>query len=1785
MSKFKEYLNSIDNKKKIIFASSIGAVFLITGSIASYIIWNVSIPTNNNLDEPKRELIVQEVAENVNKYNGDKKDFHFNKYWADISGGIYTINEKDNSTYIQYKKNMGNEWTYMAAPVEGKFSDFKYINLKVTGEKGKKLFLKIEESAIELKAKFFTLNGNEQILTMDISDVKSKKKLDALKQIMLFASPGEIEDGSFSILDAWFSTESPTVNRYLGDKEDFHFNKYWEDIFNHGVSIEENNEITSMTFEKQPDNNWILASTAVDGKFSDFNYVTLNVKGEAGQKFLLKLENGDNVYGEKLVELSGEEESVVVELKKDVDGLDSLKEVRVFPNAGEPEGGKLDIIDAWFSVEKPEGLKEAGEAAPSGTDSSYINGWKIEEWTKYDFKDINGLTKVTYDNPAPWANFTYNVEGKISGNNIFNLYLNSEGCDHVMIKLRGKFKNIDPVGGFNVYEEVEIFNGKIKQGETNLQVDITDAIKELGYVSDVVMFVESNQDVKELDRVGSLTFGQPKFTFGEVVNNESSSNNEWVVGEWTGYTSEIKDGFTRIKYDNVEPWANISYNIKNLLKDNNILELKLNSNGCDHIQIKLRGKYLNSDPGYKVYEEALVFDGKLNNGEKVLKLDLTEAINQLGRQNITDIMMFIESNQLVNGLDRKGSLDIYTPIFKKGVIADSNTENPSNPNQNSNEWIVEEWTGYTSEIKSGFTIIKYDNIEPWANIRYNIKNLLKDNNVLELKLNSNGCDHVQIKLRGKYLNSDPGYKVYEEVLVFDSKINSGEKTLKLDLTEAINQLGRKNVTELMMFIESNQTISGLDRKGSLDIYTPIFKKEAIVNPTPETPEQSENEEKNKWVVEAWTGYKAEIKDGFTRIQYDNVQPWASITYNIKDMLKDNSTLELKLNSNGCDHVQIKIRGKYLNSDPGYKVYEEELAFEGKLTSGEKVLKIDLKDIINKLGRENITDIVMFVESNDTIEGLDKKGSLDIYTPVFNKEVVVNPNPEQPEETPIEDTSEWEVGIWTGYIAEINDGFTRIKYDNPAPWANINYNVKDLVKDNNILELKLNSDGCEYIQIKLRGKYLNSDPGYEVYEEETIFDGKINNGESTLNLNLKDAIDKLGRENISDIIMFIDSSQLVNVLDRKGSLDIHKPIFKKGDIINPEQPETPNENNGEWVVGEWTGYNVEIKDGFTRVQYDNPAEWANINYNIKELLQDNTTLQLKLNSDGCDHVQIKIRGRYLNNDPGYDVYEEKIIFDEKITNGEKAIELDLTDVIDELGRENITDIVMFVESNESIDGLDRKGSLDIYTPVFSKEAAEKPNPEQPEDSIPDYTPGGDENVDTSVNGWLIQSWTGYKSENKNEFTRISYNNPEPWASITYNIKDMLKDNNTLELKLNSDGCDHLLIKIRGKYLNSDKGYAEYEEETIFDEKINIGKNTLDLNLKNAIDELGRENITDIIMFIESSQAVNDLDRKGSLDIYKPVFKEVEDKPEQPSEVITGTKKYELDITKEQLEELGGKITDVILFVESDESLKDIDRTGEIELLETALLNEEGKKQKINNWTTDLGWNQYQILTEETKTIIKYNNVENWATIWGKVSEDNTYNSKISIIFNTNGCDHLMVKLKGESGKEIELGKDYVKNMITSEKPEEEQPEAPEELVNNLVKLDVNDEILSKLGGAIKNILIFVESNPYGGEFDRSGKLEIVETTFKNELGDTININNWTTDLGWNQYQISNENNKTMIEYNNVQDWAHIKSEDIDYKEGYNKIEFKLNSIGCDHVTIKLVGINEVEEEVKNITLKQ
>ena len=89
MSKFKEYLKTMDKRKKYAGISAIGVVAFAVLGLGIYNIINSKAVNTDSA--PQRELIIQQGVENVNKYTGDKKDFHFNKYWADRSGGIYTI--------------------------------------------------------------------------------------------------------------------------------------------------------------------------------------------------------------------------------------------------------------------------------------------------------------------------------------------------------------------------------------------------------------------------------------------------------------------------------------------------------------------------------------------------------------------------------------------------------------------------------------------------------------------------------------------------------------------------------------------------------------------------------------------------------------------------------------------------------------------------------------------------------------------------------------------------------------------------------------------------------------------------------------------------------------------------------------------------------------------------------------------------------------------------------------------------------------------------------------------------------------------------------------------------------------------------------------------------------------------------------------------------------------------------------------------------------------------------------------------------------------------------------------------------------------------------------------------------------------------------------------------------------------------------------------------------------------------------------------------------------------
>lgn len=53
------------------------------------------------------------------------------------------------------------------------------------------------------------------------------------------------------------------------------------------ISKDENN--TNVEYKKELGNEWGYMSTAVQVKFSDFNYITLKVKGEKGKKYFKNL--------------------------------------------------------------------------------------------------------------------------------------------------------------------------------------------------------------------------------------------------------------------------------------------------------------------------------------------------------------------------------------------------------------------------------------------------------------------------------------------------------------------------------------------------------------------------------------------------------------------------------------------------------------------------------------------------------------------------------------------------------------------------------------------------------------------------------------------------------------------------------------------------------------------------------------------------------------------------------------------------------------------------------------------------------------------------------------------------------------------------------------------------------------------------------------------------------------------------------------------------------------------------------------------------------------------------------------------------------------------------------------------------------------------------------------------------------------------------------------------------------------------------------------------------------
>ncbi len=347
------------------------------------------------------------IPQNVNEYDGTGDTFDFNAKWENFAEDTYVVTYEDDETHVTFDKTAGYEWSTLTSSVQGDFSEFNYIVLKVSGTDGQKMIAKPNEyNAYE---NFIFLTEDIQELVLDISEMPLADK-NAITKIFVFGAAGAVATGEFVIHEAFFAKdyeyEAPVYDHNVYETGDTFDIQYWYDGGDLNYTITTSG--TDTIFEYTKTGEWTYALAYIDGDLSGFDYIEIVVTGVADKTALFKLEGTAGAI-EEAVTFDGTEQTIKVDLSSMTsEQLSVITKMLIFAAQGSNIGsGTFTVHSVTFmqdglSVNDLWAENDAGTYAVTMTDGvanvDYTKGVG-QEWVflKADFStiDVTGYNTLT----------------------------------------------------------------------------------------------------------------------------------------------------------------------------------------------------------------------------------------------------------------------------------------------------------------------------------------------------------------------------------------------------------------------------------------------------------------------------------------------------------------------------------------------------------------------------------------------------------------------------------------------------------------------------------------------------------------------------------------------------------------------------------------------------------------------------------------------------------------------------------------------------------------------------------------------------------------------------------------------------------------------------------------------------------------------------------------------------------------------------------------------------------------------------------------------------------------------------------------------------------------------------------------------------------------------------------------------------------------------------------------------------------------------------------------------
>ncbi|TVP95656.1 MAG: hypothetical protein EA374_03410 [Acholeplasmatales bacterium] len=422
--------------------------------------------------------------------------------WEDQDGGIYTFTDDDGVTVVSYEKTAGQEWAFIKNMFIGDLSAYNTLTMIVKGEMGTQLLIKPND--LGLYEKLITFTGDPQTVTFTLDVTPSF--------VYIFVDPmaGSLS-GAFEIHSALISYVEPDVVEPVTD-----FTWGWEDQDGGIYTFTDEDGVTVVSYEKTAGQEWAFIKNMFIGDLSEYNTLTMTVKGEAGVQLIIK--PNDHWEYEQVVTFTGEAQTLTFTLE------DTPRFIYIFVD---PLEGSLS---GTFEI-------HAASISYVPVDVDFTHGWQDQDGGIYTFTDVDGVNVITYEKAAgqAWAFIRYDFLENLTGYNTLTMVVKGEVGKQLIIK----------PNDMGIYEQVVDFTGEAQtlvftmaHTPLNVLMFVDPMVGSLTGTFEIISAVASYVEPEVIEPVMDFTWGWEDqdggiYTFTDdagvtVVSYEKTAGQEWA---------------------------------------------------------------------------------------------------------------------------------------------------------------------------------------------------------------------------------------------------------------------------------------------------------------------------------------------------------------------------------------------------------------------------------------------------------------------------------------------------------------------------------------------------------------------------------------------------------------------------------------------------------------------------------------------------------------------------------------------------------------------------------------------------------------------------------------------------------------------------------------------------------------------------------------------------------------------------------------------------------------------------------------------------------------------------------------------------------------------------------------------------------------------------------------------------------------------------------------------------------------------------------------------------------